>query len=178
MEQTIQMRQGRKVVDVVFNVVAQMAFNDGHTDIRISRVSDEGVIKYVLEKNGKGVMVTESFIRKGYPWAIALLPLSKLTEKQSLVLRSVLLTEVDGDLEDVHWNVNQFKALVREHLQMTDKVIEGILSSLWVKGYILMAEVSHSGERYFTIDAFGIEYLKSADAPEKVEVAEEEEENA
>ena len=180
MKQAFEFKIGKVREEREHDVVAQMQYDDGKNNIRISRIKVDGEIKYVFEKNGDASYVGESFIRKGFPWAITLLPLSKLTAKQSQVLRCVLVPELASELplEEETFKVDEFNEIASAYTGMKVKAIEGILSSLWVKGYITVAEFvgTSDKQRYFTIDAFGLEYLKSAQPCEHVVVEDEDEE--
>ena len=50
---------------------------------------------------------------------------------------------------------------------LTQKWVEGMLSSLWVKGYIRCNTVVGAGVRYFELEPFGIEYLKALEGGEQ-----------
>jgi len=166
-------------------VVAQMSYKYDAMAIQISKVKVEGEIRYVYEEvdvhTDEVIMcryMGESNIRKNFPWAVTLLPLVNLTTKQVQVMRCALdeAFEDGNELTDRIFVVNDFVEVAHELTGMKPKAIEGILSSLWVKGYITMAVFVGPGTRYFTIDAFGKEFLKDATPLERVEMEDEEEE--
>jgi len=161
-------------------VVAQMSYKYDAMSIQISKVKVEGEIKYVYEEINHEDEVQicrymgENNIRRSYPWAVTLLPLVKLTGKQAQVMRCVLDENFAGiDPADNYFPVEEFKEVASDLTGMKPKAIEGILSSLWVKGYITMSEMVGPGVRYFTIDFFGNEFLKDAQPIERVEHDEE-----
>lgn len=188
MKQTFAFETTSGTERVELQVVAQMSYKYDALAIQISKVKVEGEIKYVYEEisNKTDEVITcrfmgENNIRKSYPWAVTLLPLVQLTAKQAQVMRCVLDDNFSGmDPSHDYYVVEEFIDVASEVTGMKPKAIEGILSSLWVKGYITMAVFVGPGTRYFTIDAFGLEYLKNATPMERIarEDSEEEEEEA
>ena len=80
--------------------------------------------------------VSEENIRNNYPWAVTMLPCKPLTKKQKEMMRHIndYLRDVDdNDTISIEYFV---AALMEENENLTAKRIEGVLSSLWVKGYI------------------------------------------
>lgn len=154
-------------------VIAQMSFTDANGTVQISKVTVENEVRYIFtqaesQKKDADLVshyIGENVIRKNYPWALTLLPLVKLTKKQSQVMRCMMDAAFDdgNDFGDRIYVVEDFVEVASNLKDMTPKAIEGILSSLWVKGYITMATFVGPGTRYFTIDAFGLEFLSKAE---------------
>lgn len=183
MKQTFTFETATGAEQAELQVIAQMAYRYDAMAIQISKVKVEGEIKYVYEEisNKTDEVITcrfmgENNIRRSYPWAVTLLPLVQLTAKQAQVMRCVLDENFAGmDPSSDYYIVEEFIEVACEVTGMKAKAIEGILSSLWVKGYITMAVFVGPGTRYFTIDAFGLEYLKNATPMERIEREEDEE---
>jgi hypothetical protein len=160
-------------------VLGQLTYKYDAMTIQISKVKAEDEVKFVYEEITNDTdevtyarYMGESNIRRNYPWAVTLLPLVKLTGKQAEVLRCV--KNYSEDFEgDIIW-VDDFCEDALKFIGAKRKVVEGILSSLWVKGYITMS--MHGDKKYFEVDHFGIEYLKDAQAIEEPVAIEEEEE--
>lgn len=165
------------------HVVAQMAFTNEEGTVQISKVTVENEIRYIFTKPEShrknadlvSTYIGESVIRKNYPWALTLLPLVKLTKKQSQVMRCMMDQAFDdgNDFGDRIYVVEDFVEVASNLKDMTPKAVEGILSSLWVKGYITMATFVGPGTRYFTIDAFGLEFLSKASPLEEYDFKED-----
>lgn len=178
MKQTFAFNDGSKPT---LNVLGQLTYKYDAMTIQISKVKVENEVKFVYEEVTNDTdeikyarYMDQSNIRRNYPWAVTLLPLSPLTKKQEQVLRCVKNFGLQSNDEMIP--VEEFKAATEEVLAITPKAIEGILSSLWVKGCIEMTVLAGPGTRFFTLDTFGIEYLKDAEPAEVVEREDDEDE--
>ena len=151
-------------------VLAQMSYKYDAQSIQISKVKEPETneVKFVYEEitNDTDEVVYarymgEENIRNNYPWAVTMLPCKPLTKKQKEMMQHIndYLRDVDdNDTISIEYFV---AALMEENENLTAKGIEGVLSSLWVKGYIRCNVLAGSGTRYFVLEPFGVEYLKT-----------------
>lgn len=160
---------------VQLSVLAQMSYKYDAQTIQISKVKDPDTneIRYVYEEisNDEYVVVYcrymgEDNIRNNYPWAVTLLPCKSLTPKQKQMMGLIhrYMTEVD-DRDTVV--IENFAEFANEQVEMTSKAVEGLLSSLRVKGYIRCNSLLGNGVRYFELEPFGVEYLKTLEGGEQ-----------
>ena len=168
---------------VEMTVLAQMSYKYDAMSIQISKVKEPETneVKYVYEEITNDTdevqychYMSENGIRQQYPWAVHMLPLVPLTKKQSEVLRWVLNDDAYEGAESMIW-IESFCEMVSNGTGYTIKAVEGILSSLWVKGYITCNILAGPGVRYFTIEASALEYLKGKSKPEAIAHDDEEE---
>ena len=141
-------------------VHSRISMNVDDETISISKVVVDGEIKFIVENADGASFKSDVEIRPEYPWAGAILPVMKLTAKQENVLTKIYEYVIDyGDLTD-EVLTEDFKAAYEAETSETQKTCEGILSSLWVKGYITMITRTNSGLRHFHLEPAGIAYLK------------------
>lgn len=155
---------------VELSVIAQMAYKYDAQTIQISKVKDPDTneIRFVYEEitnDTDEVMyaryMSEDNIRNNYPWAVTMLPCKPLTKKQKEMMQHISDYLRDVDDNDTI-SIEYFAAaLMEENENFTVKGIEGVLSSLWVKGYIRCNVLVGSGTRYFELEPFGVEYIKT-----------------
>lgn len=156
-------------------VIAQMSYKYDAQTIQISKVKDPDTneIRFVYEEitNDTDEVVYarymgEDNIRNNYPWAVTLLPCKPLTSKQKQMMELIhsYMTEVD-DRDTVV--IENFAEFANEQIEMTPKAVEGLLSSLWVKGYIRCNSLLGNGVRYFELEPFGVEYIKTLEGGEQ-----------
>lgn len=157
-------------------VLAQMSYKYDALTIQISKVKDPDTneIRYVYEEisNDEYAVVYcrymgEDNIRNNYPWAVTMLPCKPLTKKQKEMMQYIsdYLRDVDdNDTISIEYFV---AALMEENENLTAKGIEGVLSSLWVKGYIRCNSLLGNGVRYFELEPFGVEYIKTLEGGEQ-----------
>ena len=171
---------------IQLTVLAQMSYKYDAQSIQISKVKEleTNEVKFVYEEITDDTdevvyarYMSEENIRNNYPWAVTMLPCKPLTKKQQEMMRHIndYLRDVDdNDTISIEYFV---AALMEENENLTVKGIEGVLSSLWVKGYIRCNVLAGSGTRYFVLEPFGVEYLKSIRG-EGAEQENDDEENA
>lgn len=156
-------------------VLAQMSYKYDAQTIQISKVKDPDTneIRFVYEEitNDTDEVVyarymSEDNIRNNYPWAVTLLPCKPLAPKQKQMMELIhnYMTEVD-DRDTVV--IENFAEFANEQIEMTPKAVEGLLSSLWVKGYIRCNSLLGNGVRYFELEPFGVEYIKTLEGGEQ-----------
>ena len=172
---------------VQLTVIAQMSYKYDAMSIQISKVKDPDTneIRFVYEEidNTEDSVkycryMGEDNIRNNYPWAVTMLPCKPLTVKQKQLMNLIheYMSEVD-DRDTVV--IDDFVEYVTadEDNGYTVRGVEGLLSSLWVKGYIRCNIVIGAGVRYFELEPFGQEYMKSLSVEENEnEEADEEDE--
>lgn len=162
---------------IQLTVLAQMSYKYDAQTIQISKVKDPDTneVRYVYEEisNDEDAVVYcrymgEDNIRNNYPWAVTLLPCKPLTPKQRQVMQLIhdYLEEADDSSMVVIENFVEYVEMQGDET-LTQKWVEGMLSSLWVKGYIRCNTVVGAGVRYFELEPFGIEYLKALEGGEQ-----------
>ena len=142
-------------------VLSTMEYKTDKGTITIEKVKgEEDLITFFVIKGRKREHVTENTIRQKYPWAVHMLPLTPLTQKQKQILQWIVSDDNYSGEDSLIW-IEPFSEMLELNEVVTKKQAQGILSSLWVKGYISCTTFLGKGARYFTLEPSAVEYLKS-----------------
>lgn len=151
---------------VQLTVISQMSYKYDAQTIQISKVKDPdtNAVRFVYEEieNGTDTVMLcrymgEDNIRNNYPWAVTMLPCKPLTKKQAQMMYAIkVYLDVFGG-EQVR--TDEFITWAFEEYGFTKHICEGLLSSLWVKGYINCNALVGKGTRLFRLEPFGAEYI-------------------
>ena len=147
-------------------VLSSMEYTTEKGTITIEKIKgEENLISFFVTRGKKRAQVTENTIRQEYPWAVHMLPLVPLTKKQERVLQWVLADDNYDGNDSMIWT-ESFSEMLANNGVTTAKQTQGILSSLWVKGYITCAVFLGEGAKYFTLEPSAIEWLKGKQVPD------------
>lgn len=161
-------------VERTMNVLAQMAFQVEDVMISIFKVEHYESMEIVYVRGESKItegnaltsvngaeFIEENTIRDQHPWATPLLPCKALTKKQKEMLW--LLKQYSAEVNPAkEISREDFDAWTYEVYHLTTRQVEGMLSSLVVKGYLY-----YSGKNvpvpYVKLEAAGRMYIQGGD---------------